>query len=82
MKRLPAAKRYIVCPEAIQGRKDLNADMRRKTRAGRSSHRKIVIGFKPSLNSNKLHNEINSEITISTENRSGFYKRSQNEIKI
>ena len=46
---MPAAKRYIVYPETIQGAKDLNIDMRRKTRAGRSSHSQIVLGGGVSL---------------------------------
>ena len=58
--RLLAAKRYIVYPEAIQGREDLNADMRRKTRVGRSPHWQTALGCKPSLNSNKLHIDFNS----------------------
>ena len=65
-KLLPASKHYIVYPETIQGRKDLDAGMRRKTRAGRSSHWRIALGGKPSLNSNKLHSGFNSKIATST----------------
>ena len=37
--RLPESKHYIVYTEEIQGGgKDLDIDMRRKTRVGRSSH--------------------------------------------
>ena len=46
-KRLHAPKRYIVYHETIQGRKDLDADMRRKTRVGRSSHWETSIGGNP-----------------------------------
>ena len=56
--------------------------MRRKTRAGRSSHWQIVIGGKPSLNSEKLRKIINSARTISTENRSAIYISRQKRIKI
>ena len=34
-KQIPEANRYIVYPGTIQGGKDLDADVRRKTRAGR-----------------------------------------------
>ena len=65
-RKLPASEHYIVYPETIQGQEDLNTDMRRKTRAGGSSHWPIAIGGKTSLNSNKLHSETNSKRTIST----------------
>ena len=65
-KRLPAPKHYIVYHVAIQGQKDLDADMRRKTRAVGNSHWETVIGGRLSLNSNKLHSDINSKIATST----------------
>ena len=60
-KRLPASKHYIAYIETLQGRKDLDIDMRRKTRAGRSSHWEIAIGGNPPLNSKLLHKLINSK---------------------
>ena len=53
-KRLNAAKHYIAYRETIQGPKDLDIDMRRKTRAGRSSHWQIAMCDKPSLNSKQM----------------------------
>ena len=35
-RKIPEAKQYVVYPETVQGTKDLNTDMRRKTRVGRS----------------------------------------------
>ena len=66
MRRMPEAKRYIVCHETIHGRKYLDIDMRRKTRAGRSSHWQMVLGCKPFLNSNKLHSRDGSETAFPT----------------
>ena len=57
---MPASKHYIVYRETIHGEKDLDIDMRRKTRAGRSSHWEMVLGCKNPLNSDKLNNEGNS----------------------
>ena len=37
-KRLHAATHYIVYPQTTQGKKDLDNNMRQKTRVGRSSH--------------------------------------------
>ena len=65
MKRLPTEKHYIVYPETIQGPKELNIDMRRKTRAGGSSHGETAIGGKPSLNANKLNSNTNPKIATS-----------------
>ena len=80
--RLPAEKHYIVYPETIQGHKDWDIDMRRNTRAGRSSHWQIAIGDQPSLNSNKLNSEINSKITISTAKTAvDFTKASKERLK-
>ena len=65
-KKAPAAKRYIVYHATIQGPKDLHIDMRRKTRAGRSPHWHMVLGCRPSLNSNKFHGGGNSETAFKT----------------
>ena len=48
-RKTPSAKRYIVYHETSHGRKDLDTDVRRKTRAGRC--RQMVLGWKSSLNS-------------------------------
>ena len=63
--RLPAPKRYIVYRETSQGRADSGVDIRRKARAGGSSHWEIAICGKPSLNSYKMHGP-NSKRTIPT----------------
>ena len=65
-KRLPASKRYIVYPETIQDQKDLDIDMRRKTRMVGSSHWEIAIGGKPSHNSDKMRKIINLKRTSPT----------------
>ena len=57
----PSPKHYILDHETIQDQKDLDADMRRKTRAGLSSHWKMASGWHPSLNSNLAHGEGNSK---------------------
>ena len=81
-KRLPVAKHYTVYPETTQGQKDCDKDMRRKTRAGRSSHWHTLLGGKPPLNSNKLHIEINPKRTISKEKPNRISQRFQNKVKI
>ena len=48
-KKIPSPEHYIVYPETIHGGVDLDTDMRRKTRAGRSSRRNMVSGWKPPL---------------------------------
>ena len=81
-RKLTASGHYIVYPETIQGRKDLNIDMRRKTRAGRCAHWQIAIGGKTSINSNKLHSKINAKRTISTEKtEADFTKDSKTRLK-
>ena len=81
-KSSPAAKRYIVNHETIHGRKDLDKDMRRKTRVGRSSHWLIALGGNPPLNANKLRMVYNSKLQLQLQNRIGFYKRIKNTIKV
>ena len=81
-KRLPSPKHYIVYPVTIQGQKDLNADMRRKTRVGRSSHWQIAIVGKPSLNANNMHIDTNSKIATSTsQTKVNFAKDSKIRLK-
>ena len=60
-KRLRAAKHYIVYPETTQGKKDLDNNMRQRTRAGIGSHRQMGRAGNPSLNSIKLHEIDNSK---------------------
>ena len=52
--------------QQFMGGKDFDIDMRRKTRAGRSSHWEMMLGCNPSLNSNKLHIEDNSITAFET----------------
>ena len=60
MQKTPAPQRYIVYHETIHGDEDLEIDMRRKSRAGQSSHCEMALGDKTALNSNKLHSKDNS----------------------
>ena len=61
---------------------DLNTDMRRKTRAGRSAHWRTALGGKPPLNSNKLHIAFNPKIATSTsKTESDFTKGSEIRLK-
>ena len=65
-KRLPAAKHYIVYPETTQGNKDLDNNMRRKTRVERCSHWQVERAGKTSLNSAKLHGDNSKRKTSKT----------------
>ena len=80
-KRLHAPNRYIVYHETIQGQKDLGENMRRKTRAGGSSHWKTALGGKTSLNSNKLNIQSNSKIATSTSKPNWTSHKNKNNIK-
>ena len=61
-KRVPDAKHYIVYPDTLQGRKDLDINMRREARVGRSSDWQMVLGRKPPLNSkNRIKQLIQKE---------------------